>query len=67
MAQIVIENLDIINENALSTAKIRGTFGNDRYELVIKQNGKDVIFLSAKLNKNHYDIILRSSGKKILR
>ncbi len=66
MAQIVIENLDIKDENSLSTAKIRGTFGNDRYELIVKQEGDDVLSFSAKLNKTHYDVTLKTLGKKIL-
>lgn len=63
--QIVIENLDI--EDEYSKTKIRGTFGREVYELVVKTDGEDVFTLSAKFNKSRYNLIVRFSNSEILK
>lgn len=55
--QVVIENIDI--KNSYSTTKINWTFGNDRYELVVKENDENIFIISAKLKNYHYNIIMK--------
>jgi len=63
--QVVIENLDI--EDYYSTVKTYGTFGRDRYELVVKEDWDDVFLFSAKLNRAHYDVLLKVEDMEILK
>ena len=63
--QIVIENLDI--EDYSSNTKLNGTFGMDRYELVVKEDGEEVFIFSAKLNNAHYDVSMKVNDSEILK
>ena len=63
--QIVIENLDI--ENDYSTTKLNATFGIDKYELAVKEDGEETFIFSAKLNEDYYDVILKVQNLEILK
>jgi len=63
--QVVVENLDI--EKDYSVAKINGTFGKDRYELSVKDDGEQVFILSAKLNMTHYDVSMKIKDLEALK
>lgn len=63
--QTVIENLEI--NDTYSKIKLNGTFGNDRYELSINEDGENVLLFSAKMNKAHYDVILKVDDLEILK
>ena len=63
--QVVIENLDI--ENDYSSSKINWTYGRDRYELVVKNEWKEVFVSSAKLNGTHYDILMKVQDSEIIK
>ncbi len=63
--QIVIENIDI--EDYYSTTKLNATFGRDKYELAVKEDGEEVFIFTAKLNKAHYDVILKADNQEIIK
>ena len=63
--QIVVENLDI--DDDYSTIKINGTFGRDRYEISVKDEEEEVFLLSAKLNRTHYNILMKVWDSEIIK
>ena len=63
--QTVIENLEI--NDTYSKIKLNGTFGDNRYELSINEDGENVLLFSAKMNKAHYDVILKVDDLEILK
>ena len=67
MVQVIIENLDIENENSLSKVNVHGTFGDERYDLVMKQDDTIAFLFSAKLQKDKYDVVLKTNDKEILK
>lgn len=67
MVQVVVENLDIESENSLSKVNIHGTFGDEKYHLVVKQDNKVTFLFSAKLQKDYYNIALKVNNAEILR
>ena len=70
--QIVIENLDIKIDNdtkddGISTNKVHGTFGKNKYELIVNSDWKDIFIFSAKLNKTRYNVVLKVNDSEILK
>ncbi len=63
--QVVIENLDI--ESDYSSTKINWTYGKDKYELVIKNEWKEVFVFSAKLKGSHYNISMKAQDSEIIK
>lgn len=63
--QIVIENIDI--EDYYSTTKLNATFGRDKYELAVKEDGEEVFVFTAKLNKAHYDVVLKANDQEFIK